>query len=323
MTNNEIIQEAIQRGYLRASRIRPAHLSTMVTEHHPVLLIPEGADLYFRDERGDLYLRHNFSVSFKDAETSIKWGGVVYNRQENRWAEIVAYHSVSLPKQSLRDFPSSGVCWDFDESLVKYITRRKDTHVNANLNVKGYKGIAWNSKGSWAVLGYSNQTEYRLAELKPFLPKPHEVALTPLTSEECFLPPKWYINVNSENIMLVNDFLLWKKDEYVRYHTSWHPHIGCTFFYPQASPGSYGGSDTVVPPGYTKITTEALVSHVLKHKQLNDNLNNKENERQENKGDSIKVQRSNLIIRESEPIRASGVKCAESKIQVRNGYSPD
>lgn len=404
MTNNQIIQEAVQKGYLKASRIKPAHLTTLVSEHHPVLLIPEGADLYFKDDRGDLYLRYNYKFYFEDAITGVQWGGVVYNRNENRWSEIVAYHSPSKPLP-LRDFPQRGVCWNHNKHLFNYLKNRDGLRVNPNLtdyDTRPPKGLAWGLSSCWGVSTISSQPEYDIDLLKPFI-VPIEY---PLTLDECFPPNKWYILVNEGNQQYVHDFLRWKQNEYKGYNDNWKPDVGVLFCYPQISERAYnttlsdiharnyvkittdtlisfmskpnecylplkwciktdrGGEITKavrnyansnglnrsnyafdnlpfpyyyispnrvkgdtfnnaseVPPGYTLITFEYFKKYILTNKQTSNNLNNKEDERQETKGESIKVQRSNLIIRDTEPIRASGLKCAESKIQIRDGYS--
>lgn len=221
----------------------------------------------------------------------------------------------------LRDFPRSGVCWYIGPDLINYLKSKNLRRSNVGSPL--VTGVAWNSFGYWTVIGHSGQVEYSIEQLRPFFPKPDRLSECPVAPEECFLPEKWYINVNPVNILLVNEFLQWKKDEYIRYHPSWQPYNGCTFLYPQSCPGSYGGSNVLVPAGYIKITTEALVSHVLKHKQLNDNLNNEANERQESRGNSLKVQRSNITTRDSGDIGATGIRCSESKIKVGSGHLPD
>ncbi len=296
----------------------------------------------------------------------------------------------------------SGVCWDHNEDLVKYITERKDTYINANMSIKGYNGVAWNSSGCWAVKGQSNQTVYALSQLKPFLPKPHEVALRPLTPEECFPPDKFCLRITHSNSELVKTFLAYKKHEYDGWLKSWNPKeaVGLYLCYPQQTkhcyaeptyrrnyleisedffvkymltiselpekwcivnkednhemltkflrehknewPGykdswyvsplhnyfhyppadPFGHSEDTPKKGYVLITTNQFLKHVLTQSPIfTNNLKTAEDEKVSSGG--LKIQRPNLTVRDTDPVRATGIRCAKSKIQIRSGHCSD
>lgn len=211
----------------------------------------------------------------------------------------------------LTEFPTSGVCWSLDPNLLRYLKKicPKCTKPIEPIHL----GIAWNNTGYWGVTNYSIQTPYSISHLLPFI---RANAETPLTPEES-IPEKWCLDITSKNEALVNEFLILKKDEYLGYEDDWKAEEGCRIYYPQKTPGCFAVfKGNGIAPGYKQISTKQFITHVL----TNNNLKTEENGKQEG-GSSIKVQRPDLSIRDSSPIRASGIKCPKSKIQIRDGYS--
>jgi hypothetical protein len=327
MTNDEIIKEAIKGGYLKASRINPSHL--LYSEKCPTLIIPDACILSFLNE-DELCLMNNGVYTFSDTNSNSTWTGIVYSKKNGKWAKIVESYPEKTPV--LREFPRRGVCWNHNEDLFRFLTKRKDLHVNTNLRdyvTHPPKGLAWSDASCWGVSTASGQPEYSIDQLIPFLSSrtpfkrvvPEEYPLTP---EECYFPEKWCIKIDTSNINDITTFFRNHISEYKGCSINWDLHTNYYFHYPQFTSDVH--SSAVKKPEYTTITIDQFKKHVLTHtdKQTIINpLNLKENGKQQEGGNSIEVQRSNLTVRDTDPIRAVGIRCSKIQIKVGSGYLPD
>lgn len=245
------------------------------------------------------------------------------------WKKFVPYDNVINPPKvsdnfpTLRDFPTKGVCWQPNESLLKYLQKTRDSGHTINLNNSNVNGLAWSSTAIWAVSTSSGNPEYKIEQLNPFL-IPEHLKNYPLTPNECYtLPEKWCLHIDTRSGPLLKTFLEKHKSEYIGYMEDWNPLDAHSYFfcYPQRSAKAYASAEK--PKNYTEITTAFFLTHVLTHtdkqKQLTSKI--KQNERQESS--TIKVQRSDITIRNTEPIRGTGIKCSKIQIKIGSGHLPN
>jgi hypothetical protein len=227
--------------------------------------------------------------------------------------------------ETLRDFPKSGVCWYKRQDLTNYLKSKNLRQ--SNVGSPSSTGIAWNSFSYWTVIGHSGQPEYTIEQLRPFFPKPEHLSWCPVVPDECYTPVKFCLRITTDNAGLIKDYMLQHQDAYEGWQDSWNPleALGLYFCCPQETKDCY--ADIKPPKGYFQITNDSFLKHVLTHTDKQQIINPKTQENgqhQEREGGiSLKVQRSNLTIRDTSPIRASGIKCAKSKIQIRDGHSPN
>jgi len=92
MSNEELIQEAIDRGYLNVTVIKPAHL--VKEDACPEVIIPEGVEITV-NTMGDVTFKHNHNSNFRDAKGQT-WSGMIYDRSKNNWAKIITYSITGL-----------------------------------------------------------------------------------------------------------------------------------------------------------------------------------------------------------------------------------
>lgn len=256
----------------------------------------------------------------------------IWFRYCKKLGQFIPFDEV-IKKQELKEFPSSGVCWNPTLDLLKFISKKTNTRSeNVNQAYLENKGLAWNSVGFWAVQRSSSQQEYTIKQLEPFL-VPEHVKHYPLTPEECDFPEKWSLNITLENKHLIKDFLVWKQNEYVGYSDGWIPDENCTFFYPQYHANAYCVTGHYhKQKGYTLITTNQFIKHVLTHtdkqQQINEPSKIEKDEYEKSKregpsGTSCKIQRFNISIRNTAPIRGIGLKCSKIQIKVGSGHLPN
>lgn len=226
--------------------------------------------------------------------------------------------------KTLRDFPTSGVCWYIGQDLKNYL--KSKNLKQSNVGSPSARGIAWNGFGYWTVIGHSGQVEYDIEQLRPFFPKPENLIGTPLTPDECYPPLKFYLRITSDNAWLIKDYLFHHKDEYIGWLDTWNPMeaLGLYFCYPQETNDCYA---TAGPPkGYFQITTSSFLKHVLtntdKQQEIN-KLKPEENGKQVSTSRAIKVQRPNLTVRDTGPIRATGIRCPKVQVKIGSGHLPD
>lgn len=320
MSDQELLEEAEKRGFLNASRIKPAHL-LYNSEKCPTIVIPEKSSFIF--EHNCLVYSCGDSSNFRDIQHKNNWYGMIYERKTGNWAEIVEKHD-EVTKAGwpiLRDFPSSGVCWSKDQNLIKYL-KIKFSKDNRYIQPT-HQGIAWNSNGYWGVTTYSNQTPYSISQLMPFI-RPTPDFATPLTPDECYLPQKWCLQISPGNFAKIKDFIHEHRNEYIGYQDSWDPSqaLNLYFCYPQEVDKCY--ADIVIPRGYTHISNDDFLKHVLTHtdKQNPVKIKQQENERSTTER-GIEVQRLDITVRDTGSIRAVGIRCSKIQIKVGSGYLPN
>jgi hypothetical protein len=252
-------------------------------------------------------------------------------QDELRWfnhcrcmGKFIPYDKVIKKNEILRDFPDSGSIVGYDDELFKYLENSSREPTSGD-PCKDPIGIAWNSRYYWVFSVASSKQQYAIEQLRPFLPKPHDVALYPLTPDECYpFPEKWCIECKEDTFKMLTEFLHEHNSEWRDYRKTWCVTPNHYYFhYPPVSP--VGHSQDKPKEGYTLITTQQFKKHVLTHKQSINNLNNEKNEQQEREcsGTSIKVQGSNLTVRDTGSIGATGIRCTKVKIQVRSGHLPN
>ena len=110
----------------------------------------------------------NTAVGEQEAYKSARWldgnidVGLGYVYFNGKWAEI--------PGQTLKEFPSEGMCKTTDIRLAKYLVSRPYTKVlEGGLKREDAKIISWNSTSHWYVKTSSGKIEYTLEQLEPFL----------------------------------------------------------------------------------------------------------------------------------------------------------
>jgi hypothetical protein len=142
------------------------------------------------------------------------------------------------------------------------------------------------------------------------------------------LPDKWCIKTDVTNKDSLTKFLHERHEEWQGYTTFWYVSAGGGYFhYPQ--PYNTPSHTELKPaPGYTEITSEQFIKHVLTHtdkKQIKNNLNLKQNAKtrcsnSENSGkrENCKICRPHLEIRQGSSIRANSFRCSTSKIRLRS-----
>jgi hypothetical protein len=227
--------------------------------------------------------------------------------------------------KTLRDFPTSGVCWYTGPDLINYL--KSINLKRSNVGSPSARGIAWNSFGYWTVIGHSGQVEYNIEQLKPFFPKPENIIDVPLTPDECYpFPEKWYLHIDTCNGLLLKTFLEKHKSEYIGYEEDWNPLDAHSYFfcYPQRSANTYASAEK--PKNYTEITTDYFLTHVLTHTDKQQQINEsktEENGKQESTSRAIKVQRPHLTVRDTGTIRATGIRCPKVQVKIGSGYLPD
>lgn len=221
-------------------------------------------------------------------------------------------------QEPLKAFPKTGVCWEANPALLDYLKRRKD-------NISGHsvtyteiinRGLAWNDNGIWTVSTSSNRTEYLLKELVRFIEPPAHLMENPLTPEECYLPEKWYIEVTKDNYDDITLFMKNHKKDWENYSDDWTLNSYNYFHYPPFSPIMHSWHKP--REGYTKVTKQQII-HVLTNKQINNTLNLEEN----GESSTIKVQRSDITVRDTGEIRGVGIRCPKIQIKVGSGHLPD
>jgi len=346
-TESELIEEATKRGYLNARLIRPAHL--LLHSNCPELVVPEDAKLFYSG--GWLYYMSGNNTNFKDQKYSdSSYCALIYHTTSSRtsWAEIVESRGTGYT------FPSEGVCWEPNYELIEYLKNRPDDSGNSQ-HVSITKGVAWNRTSYWGVSTSSGKPKFTIKELVRHIPHivPEQLSHRPLTPEECFetlkpkepyvpfsvrndfrLPDRWCIAGTEGNKDMLNEFIHSNKEAWKNYRSSWTNYgLGSILHYPPPE-GIVGHSLTSVEKGYTEITTEQFIKHVLTHtdKQITNNLNLQENDgsrpqqsrpSEHSSGVAIKVQRSDLSVRGREPARGVGLKCNDFQIKVGSGHLPN
>ena len=226
--------------------------------------------------------------------------------------------------KTLRDFPTSGVCWYIGQDLKNYL--KSKNLKQSNVGSPSARGIAWNGFGYWTVIGHSGQVEYDIEQLRPFFPKPENLIGVPLTPDECYLPIKFCLRITTDNAALIKEYLSEYRDEYVGWLESWEPMqaLGLYFCCPQQTEDCY--ADTHSPRGYFQITNDAFLKHVLTHTDKQQQINEpktEENGKQKSTSRAIKVQRPHLTVRDTGPIGATGIRCPKIQIKIGSGYLPD
>lgn len=331
----KLIQEATDRGFLTATKIIPAHYSRSTCQ--PKLIIPEGSTLHF-NTIGDLAYLKNGSTFFESETHTNRFCGVIYNTKDRKWAEILEHEEKKLtPFISLTEFPKSGMCWKPTIELLNYLKSRessKGSGHSINIQYVGIHqhGLVWNEHNIWTVSTSSSYKEYSIEELLRHIPNslPEHVKHYPLTPEECDIPKKWCINITAENKDLIKEFLISKKDEYINYRDSWNPHAGSTFFYPQHNVGAYCVTGHFHKEcGYTFITDQQFKKHVLTHTDKQQQIIKSSKTKKDDKessttsANSCKIQRLNITVRDTAPIRGIGLKCPKIQVKIGSGYLPD
>lgn len=263
MTEEQLIEEATQRGFLRAATFKPAHIKCR--EDCPEIVVPEGAKMIYGPINGDLYFKSGNSA-FLSSTVSLQrsWIGKIYHKATDTWAEIVTYRGGKV--NTLTEFPKTGVCWNSNEELLKYLQQRPGMLTGQSISFSETKnrGLAWNSASLWTVSTTSNRTEYTMQQLLPYMPSFKSITEYPLTPEECYTksPDKWYIRITPENVEFLKTFLIQNRDKYIGYQDAWNPSqaIGSNFYFPQINERMY--STTVSEKSYTEISTEFFLKEI-------------------------------------------------------------
>ncbi len=143
--------------------------------------------------------------------------------------------------------------------------------------------------------------------------------------EQYGLPAKWCIESKEDNYKALDDFMHRKSYEWIHYTKDWKVFATHNYFhYPPLKEPMH--SDEKPQPGYTLITTNQFLKHVLTHtdkqQQINE-LKPEENGKQESTSRAIKVQRLNLTVRDTGPIRATGIRCPKVQVKIGSGHLPD
>lgn len=89
--------------------------------------------------------------------------------------------------KTLTEFPERGVCWQSTKELVQYLQNRPNAVSSSSMYSLKRKGVAWNNTSCWAVQTSSNQPEYTIEQLTPFI----STTLTPIVGE-------WYYYMGAE-----------------------------------------------------------------------------------------------------------------------------
>lgn len=290
---------------------------------------------FFRDSKSPHAYENMYDVQIRElTDDEGQW--FAYCKDLNKF---VPYDSViKIPSLlSLKEFPRTGMCWKPTKELLDYLqTQSHRRHKGESLNIQNIityqQGLVWNENSIWMVSSSSSYKEYSIEELNKFLPVPAYLKQYPLTPEECHFPKKWSIRIDKDNCVLIENFLKDHSKEYDGHNASWKPTkaIGRMFVYPQEVKGSYV-LWTSKSPDYTEITTEQFKKHVLTHtdkqQQINESSKTKKDDKENTTGavstNSCKIQRSNITIGDTAPIRGVGLKCPKIQVKIGSGYLPD
>jgi len=323
MESESLVVEAIKRGYALASKIIPAQY--LISSYPPVISIPSEAAI--TEQSGNLCFKKGNDVFFKGVGSG-KFLGLIYDSNSGSWAKIVESRS-DIPVvglDTLRDFPKAGCCWSPTEELLKYLQKTRNAGHSITFSHLYRKGLVWSGNSIWTVASSSGYYEYKIEQLKPFL-IPENLALRPLTPDECCVsqdfPDKWCIGVTLYNFDDLTLFMRKHKKDWEDYKDEWVLNVGGIFHYPPYAPCAH--SSDMIELGYTMISTNQFLTHVLTHtdKQQIINPKTQENGKHKEESGSCKIQRPHLTVGDSDPIRATGIRCSKIKIQVRSGHLPD
>lgn len=251
-------------------------------------------------------------------------------KEEERWFnhckalnKFIPYDKVILSK--LRDFPDTGLCWKPTIELLKYLQKTRDFGHSLNEKSIENRGLVWTNNNIWTVTTSSSRPEYKIEDLLPFI-KPENLTLVPLTPDECYFPEKWCIATSVSNADFLQIFMEERKHEWKKYNKSWRIGKDSFFHYPPISPNFPAHSDNVINEGYTLITTEQFLKHVLTHtdkNQIKQPLKQQENGIKQAGTSVTKVQRLNLTVRDTGSIRGIGIKCSKVQIKIGSGHLPN
>lgn len=324
MKGDELVVEAIKRGYYLATQIIPVQY--LESSYPPIITIPEHSLIV--EQNGNLCFRRGNDVFFK-GEGSGEFLGLIYDCSSDTWAKIIKSRVVSsIVQEKLRDFPVSGSVIGYNEDLFNYLKNTSRNPTDGEV-VKNPIGIAWNQKYYWVFSSASSKQVYKIEQLLPFLLQDKLATKwpPPLTPDECYVcqdyPDKWCIGVTLYNFDDLTLFMRKHKSEWKNYNDDWALNVGAIFHYPSFSDFMHSSSE--IESGYTMISTNQFLTHVLTHtdKQQIINPKTQENGKHKEESGSCKIQRPHLTVGDSDPIRATGIRCSKIKIQVRSGHLPD
>jgi hypothetical protein len=136
-------------------------------------------------------------------------------------------------------------------------------------------------------------------------------------------PSHWALKVDDANKKVLQQFLDNNNGDWSEYKKGWEVSPGCPpryenyFHYPP--PGGPMHSDLKIQKGYTEITTEQFLNNYKQYKLNSEKDEHRESETRE----SVKVRRSNLSIRGEQEIRADSARCPKSQIRIGSCDSSD